>query len=169
MIATDATDVRTPDVRECFHEPVEAPVAVGEHAVARLELLEPLVEGLVSLGLEHRIVWRGAVETENGEDHAFGLIWDFDDVPQTTVPAGGRGFATYDEAGSAKLLWTVAVDPSAEDGFVATISLEAWGSDAAAREQLLDVWPVVGPLAEQHARRMLATIKSYAEDYADET
>src|SRR5262249_54001882 len=164
---THDTDVRTPDISECFHEPIEAPTALGEAAVGRLELLEPLVEGLVSLGLERRIVWHGDVETEDG-DRAFGLIWDFDDVPQATVPAGGRGFTSYAEAGSAKLLWTVAVDPSADDGtFVGGICLQAWGSDYSAREQLLDVWPVVGPLAEQHARRMLATIKSYAEDYAE--
>lgn len=167
MIATHATARRTADISESFREPIEAPTGVGEAAVARLELLEPLVEGLVSLGLERRIVWHGDVETEDG-NRAFGLIWDFDDVPQTSVPAGGRGFASYAEAGSAKVLWTVAVDPCAEDGcFLATIDLEACGSDDSAREQLLDVWPVVGPLAEQHARRMLATIKSYTEDYAD--
>jgi hypothetical protein len=167
MIATHHTDVRAPDVSECFQEPVEAPASVGRAAVRRLELLQPLVEGLTSMGLEHRIVWHGEVTDEAGEKAAFGLIWDFDEVPQATVPAGAAGFASYAEAGCAKLLWEVGIEPSTDDYFVATISLEAWGTDESAREQLLDMWPIVGQVADQHAHRMLATIKSYAEDFAE--
>jgi hypothetical protein len=167
MIATQHTDVRAPDVSECFQEPVEAPATVGRAAVRRLELLQPLIEGLTSMGLEHRIVWQGELTGEAGETTAFGLIWDFDEVPQTTVPAGAAGFASYSEAGCAKLVWEVGIDPAIDEGFIATITIDAWGTDESAREQLLDMWPIVGQLADQHAHRMLSTIKSYAEDFAE--
>jgi hypothetical protein len=46
----------SPDTNECFARTIDAPLRTVEAAVARLDLIGPLVDGLIAIGLGDHIV-----------------------------------------------------------------------------------------------------------------
>ncbi len=130
-----------PDLSECYARTVEASSPAVEAAAANQDLVGPLVEGLLALGVAQHIV----TPCPNG------LIWRFD--------AGAPG--------RIRLAWAVSVEPETDDASLVTFSVRATASDAASRERLLDAWPVIGPIVEHHAHRILRSIEALADEEAE--
>jgi hypothetical protein len=133
---------REPDLNECYGRTVDAPAATVERAAASLDLVGTLVHGLIAAGVEEHIV------TPCGD----GLVWSFDRT----------------RAGQVRLAWAVSVTPETEDATHVGLALHATASDDASRERLFEAWPVIGPVAELHAQRVLHRIEALAEDAAED-
>jgi hypothetical protein len=131
-----------PDLAESYSRTVEAPAGAVTAATARLELIGPLVGALIAIGVQDHIV----------TPYANGLVWRF-----------GRS-----DAGRVQISWAVSVAPETDDSSLVTLALEATATDPGSRDRLLDAWPVIGPLAELHARRVLHRIESLAEEAAED-
>jgi hypothetical protein len=131
-----------PDVSECYGRTVEAPEDTARAAADRLELVGPLVDGLIAVGVHEHIVTL----------HASGIVWRF-----------GRG-----EAGQVRIDWEISVAPETEDATLVQICLRATATDTASRERLFEAWPVIGPVAELHAQRVLHRIEALAEEEVDD-
>ncbi len=129
-----------PDVSELYSRTVEAPEATVRNAARSIDLVGPLVEGLIAIGVEDHIV----------TPCADGLVWRFE--PE----APGRVW----------LAWSVAVVPETADTSLVSISLSA--SDEGSRDRLLEGWPVIGPIAELQVHRVLHRIEALAEEAGDD-
>ena len=130
-----------PDVSECYSRTVEAPAYAAKNAVERLELVRPLVQGLVAVGVHDHIV----------APRPNGIVWRF---------------GKY-EPGEVQIDWTITVAPT-EDASAVSICLRATATDAASRERLFEAWPVIGPVAEVHAQRVLHRIEALAEEEVED-
>jgi hypothetical protein len=131
-----------PDVSETYGRTVEAPQHVARAAVDRLDLVGPLVQALVALGLADHIV----------TPKPSGIVWRF----------GSR------EAGNVEIDWAISVVPEMDDASLVTVALRATATDAASRDRLFEAWPVIGPIAELHAQRVLHRIESLAEEAVED-
>ena len=131
-----------PDVSECYGRTVEAPEATARAAAGKLELVGPLVEGLIAVGVDEHIV----------TPHSNGIVWRF-----------GRG-----DSGHVQIDWEISVSAETEDASLVQICLQAKASDAASRERLFEAWPVIGPVAEVHAQRILHRIEALAEEEVED-
>ena len=106
-----------PDVSETYGRTVEAPEHATRAAAERLDLIGPLVQGLVALGLADHVV----------TPKRSGIVWRF----------GAR------EAGEVKIDWRITVTPEMEDESLVTVALHATATDTASRERLFEAWPVI--------------------------
>jgi hypothetical protein len=131
-----------PDLSESYGRTVDAPAGTVERAAASLDLVGPLVHGLIAAGVEENIV----------TPCADGLVWRF-----------GQGHPEH-----VRLAWAISIAPETEDATHVGIALHATASDAAGRERLFEAWPVLGPVAELHAQRVLHRIEALAEDAAED-
>jgi len=131
-----------PAVSETFARTVEAPLATVQAAAGEIDLIGSLVEGLIALGVDDHIV----TPCSNG------LVWRFG--------AGGSE--------QVRIAWAVSVAPETEDATHVGIALHATASDETSRERLYEAWPVLGPVAELHAQRVLHRIEALAEDAAED-
>ena len=143
MLAVTTTDTSEtfpaePDVSERFARTVDAPLATVEVAAARLELIGPLVNGLIAIGLGDHIV----TPCSNG------LVWRFDPSAQ----------------GRVRLAWSVAAEAETDDASLVTLGIRVSASDDNSRERLLEAWPVLGPIMELHAHRILRSVEAMAEE-----
>jgi hypothetical protein len=135
---TSETFPAEPDVSERFARTVDAPLATVEAAAARLELIGPLVNGLIAIGLGDHIV----TPCSNG------LVWRFDPSAQ----------------GRVRLAWSVAAEAETDDASLVTLGIRVSASDDSSRERLLEAWPVLGPIMELHAHRILRSVEAMAEE-----
>lgn len=147
MLTADTIDNKQqfpvkPDVSESFARTVDAPLATVEAAVARLDLIGPLVDGLIAIGLGDHIV----TPCPNG------LVWRFDPSAQ----------------GRIRLAWSVATEAETDDASLVTLGIRVSASDETSRERLLEAWPVLGPIVELHARRILGSVDALAEEAAED-
>jgi hypothetical protein len=131
-----------PDVSETYGRTVEAPERAARAAADRLDLVGPLVQGLIALGVEDHIV----------TPQASGIVWRF-----------GAG-----EPGQVQIDWAISVSPETDDASLVTIALHATATAAASRERLFEAWPVIGPIAELHAQRVLHRIEAVAEEAVED-
>jgi len=131
-----------PDLSESYGRTVDAPAGTVKRAAASLDLVGPLVHGLIAAGVEEHIV----------TPCADGLVWRFG--------AGGSE--------QVRIAWAVSVAPETEDATHVGIALHATASDETTRERLFEAWPVLGPVAELHAQRVLHRIEALAEDAAED-
>lgn len=131
-----------PDLSETYGRTVDAPAVTVERAAASLDLVGPLVHGLIAAGVEEHIV----------TPCADGLVWRF---------GAGR-------SEQVRLAWAVSVTPETEDATHVGIALHATASGESSRERLFEAWPVLGPVAELHAQRVLHRIEALAEDAAED-
>ena len=129
--------VSEPDVSETYVRTVEAPEHAARAAADRLDLVGPLVQGLVALGVADHIM----------TPKPSGIVWRF----------GAR------EAGEMRIDWRITVTTETDDASLVTIALHATATDTASRERLFEAWPVIGPVAELHAQRVLHRIEAVAE------
>ena len=133
---------REPDLNESYGRTVDAPAATVERAAASLDLVGTLVQGLVAAGVQEHIV----------TPCADGLVWSFD----------------RSRSGQVRLAWAVSVTPETDDATHVGLALHAIASDDTSRERLFEAWPVIGPVAELHAQRVLHRIEALSEDAAED-
>ena len=146
MLAVEETrspigQAHEPDVSELHSRTVEAPEATVRRAAASIDVVGPLVDGLIAMGVRDHIV----TPCSNG------LVWSFDEA----------------DDGQVRLAWDVSVIPETEETTLVAIALRATASNEAGRERLLDAWPVLGPVAELHVERALHRIEALAEDISE--
>jgi len=147
VLAATTTETREtfpakPDVSERFARTVDASLATVEAATARLDLIGPLVNGLIAIGLGDHIV----TPCSNG------LVWRFDPSTQ----------------GRVRLAWSVAAEAETDDASLVTLAIRVSASDDSSRERLLEAWPVLGPIMELHAHRILHSVEAMAEESAED-
>ena len=130
-----------PDVSESYFKTVEAPQALVEGVAARLDLVGPLVQSLIAVGVGEHIV----------TPRPNGLVWRFDAAGACRVAVA----------------WSIDVEAESDDVSVVNIVVEMTASSEAARERLIEAWPVIGPLVEVHAHRLLHAVEQRAEEYAE--
>ncbi len=133
---------REPDLVESYSRVVEASAPSVQAAVNRLDLVGPLVEGLIAIGVAEHI----------STPCSDGLVWRF----------GGS------ESGRARVGWRITVSPETDDTSLVTLALRATASDEQARDRLYEAWPVIGPIAELHAVKVLHRIEALAEADAED-
>jgi hypothetical protein len=131
-----------PDLSESYSRVVEASAPTVQAAVGRFDLVGPLVEGLIAIGVAEHV----------GTPCSDGLVWRF----------GGS------ESGRVKIAWHISVAPETDETSLVTLSLQATASDERSRERLYEAWTVLGPVAELHAKRVLHRIESLAEETAED-
>jgi hypothetical protein len=127
-----------PDLTECFACTIDAPLATVDAAIARIDLIGPLVDGLLAIGVGDHIV----------APCANGLVWRFD----RSAP------------GRVRLAWSIDAEAETDDASLVTLIVRVSTSDAASRERLLGAWPVLGPVVELYARRVLHGVAGTAEE-----
>jgi hypothetical protein len=138
--ATTAFSPR-PAVSEVFARTVDAPLDAVQAAAANIDLIGPLVDGLIALGVDDHVV----APCSNG------LVWRFDRSGYRRV----------------RLAWSLQVEPETEDASLVTLAIRFSGSDDVASDRMLEAWPVLGPIVELHAKRILHAVEALAEE-ADE-
>jgi len=146
MLATDNIVVQAelrpePDLAECYSRGVEAPAPAVRTAAGKLDLVGPLVDGLIAIGVDEHIA------TPCGD----GLVWRF----------GADGSRV-------RITWAISVTPETDETSLVTLALSATGSDERSSERLLEAWPVLGPIAELHAKRVLHRIEALAEEAGED-
>lgn len=131
-----------PDLAESYSRVVEASASSVQAAVNRLDLVGPLVEGLIAIGVAEHV----------GTPCPDGLVWRF----------------SGSENGRVRFSWRMTVAPETDDTSLVTLAFKATASDEASRERLYESWPVLGPVAELHAKRVLHRIESLAEEAGED-
>jgi len=130
-----------PDIAECYSRVVEAPAPGVRATAGRLDLVGPLVDGLIAIGVDEHIA------TPCGD----GLVWRF----------GADGSRV-------RVAWAISVTPETDETSLVTLALSATASDERSSERLLEAWPVLGPVAELHAKRILHRIEALAEEAGED-
>ena len=131
-----------PDLAESYSRVVEASASSVQAAVKRLDLVGPLVEGLIAIGVAEHV----------GTPCPDGLVWRF----------GGS------ESGRVRFSWRLTVTPETDDTCLVALAVQATASDEGSRDRLYEAWSVLGPVAELHAKRVLHRIESLAEEAAED-
>ena len=146
MLTANTRDTSTfparPDVSETFARTVDSPLPTVKASVARVDLIGPLVEGLIAIGVGNHIL----------TPCANGLVWRFD--------SSGHG--------RVRLAWALDAEAETDDASLVTLGVRLSASDDAARERLFEAWPVLGPIVELHARRVLHAVEELAEGAEDD-
>jgi hypothetical protein len=130
-----------PAVSEVFARTVDAPLGAVQEAAANIDLIGPLVDGLIALGVDDHVV----APCSNG------LVWRFDRSEYRRV----------------RVAWSLQVEPETDDATLVTLAVRFSGSDDVASDRMLEAWPVLGPIVELHAKRILHAVETLAEE-ADE-
>ena len=146
MLSTTDTEATTafsprPAVSEVFARTVDAPLGAVQSAAASIDLIGPLVDGLIALGVDDHVV----------APCANGLVWRFDRSEYRRV----------------RVAWSLQVEAETDDATLVTLAVRFSGSDDAASDRMLEAWPVLGPIVELHAKRILHAVEALAEE-ADE-
>jgi hypothetical protein len=100
------------------------------------------VDGLIAIGLGDHIV----TPCPNG------LVWRFDPSAQ----------------GRVRLAWSIAAEAETDEASLLTLGIHVSASDDSSRERLLEAWPMLGPIIELHARRILHSVDALAEEADDD-
>jgi hypothetical protein len=142
MLSTDTQETTAfsprPAVSEVFARTVDAPVGTVQAAAARIDVIGSLVDGLIALGVDDHVV----APCPNG------LVWRFDRSEYRRV----------------RIAWSLQVEAETDDATLVSLAVRFSGSDDAASDRLLEAWPVLGPIVELHARRVLHAVETLAEE-----
>jgi hypothetical protein len=139
--------VLQPEITESFDRELAAPPKEAQAALTHLDPLHTLVTALEAFGLGSRLLTSRRA-SEDGT-HVYSLVVRLGDAP---VPS------------HVELVWRVAVEPYGADGSLISVDVEAAATDSASSRTLLDGWPLLGPLAADRARHILAGIADYDVD-----
>src|SRR5438046_4125080 len=128
-----------------FHKPISAPPKTVFAVLRKFESRARLEESLAALGVEDRVISSHRIELAPRRASGYSLVWKLAD--------GCR----------AEIGWTALVRGDGYgDGSLLSIRVRASAADARSRAQLLAAWPVLGQMAEQHARRTLNAVAELA-------
>jgi hypothetical protein len=126
-----------------FHKPISASPETAYAVLRQFESRARLEESLAALGVDDRVISSHRIELAPRRASGYSIVWKLAD--------GCR----------AEITWTALVRSDGYgDGSLLSIRVRASADDARSRAQLLAAWPVLGQMAEQHARR---TLKAVAE------
>jgi hypothetical protein len=170
------------EVAERHETPVRAPASVTYAAARALDLDEsPLIRGIFAgrsllmgstapakakqesfLEEVRRLGW-GILAEEQGRELVMGAItepWEAD-VKFTSVPP--TDFASFDEPGYAKIVWTLAVEPLGVDRSVFRTETRVATTDPASRARFRRYWAIFSPGILLIRRETLRLVKRAAE------
>jgi hypothetical protein len=134
-----------------FHKPISASPETAYGVLRQFESRERLVESLEALGVADRVISSHRVELAPRQASGYSIVWRL---------AGDA---------RAEITWTALVRSDGYgDGSLLSIRVTATAPDARSRAQLLAAWPVLGQLAEQHARRTLKAVAELADRFEHE-
>jgi hypothetical protein len=157
--------VRPPEITDSFHREVAMPPEAAQAALTHLDPLQTLVTALEALGLGERFLTSRRAR-EDGTAHVYCLVLRLADTPSPTSDAD-TDLEAFAVPGHLRLVWNVSVQSEGDGASLISVRLEAAATDSASSEVLLDGWPLLGPLAEERARHILAGIADYDDDDAE--
>jgi hypothetical protein len=139
------TMTRKYDVTSTFVHKIDADSETAQEVLATIDPMRSLVDRLMALGLDDRVIWsRTGTET-------YSLIWRFGP-----------------DAGHARVDWKLAVETDGSGRPMLSIQVGGRGSDPDARLRVLRSWLLVEELSESHAGRLAQMVESYAEEKYEE-
>ena len=128
-----------------FHKPISAAPETAYAVLRQFESRERLLESLEALGVADRVISSQRIELAPRRASGYSIVWKL---------AGDC---------RAEIIWTAVVRPDGYgSGSLLSVRVTATAPDARSRMQLLAAWPVLGQLAEQHARRTLSGVAELA-------
>ncbi len=133
-----------------FHKPISASPETTYSALLALESTPQLQRALVALGVEDRVISSHRIEIAPSRCAGYALVWWL---------AGGC---------RAEITWMASVKSDGDGGSLLSIAMRADAGDERSYPELLTAWPVLGRLADMHARRTLAAVAELADQYAGE-
>lgn len=133
-----------------FHKPISASPETAYAVLRQFESRARLEESLAALGVEDRVISSHRIELAPRRASGYSLVWKLADDCR------------------AEVTWTALVRGDGESGSILSVRLNASAADARSRTKLLAAWPVLGRMAEQHARRTLAAVAELADRFEDE-
>jgi hypothetical protein len=151
------------DVTDTLVATVDAEPEAVSAALEQLDLTASAAAALSALGGVHRVALAPALlAARPGQELVFGLIWRHEGATETVDPASVQ---TFDTPGHVKVIWDLSVQPGALEGALLSMTRRFAATDAATRARLLDNWGIIGTVAGSLARRTVAAVKAYAEDW----
>ena len=132
---------RTYDVTSTFVQPIDTAPDTAEEVLATIDPMRSLVDRLMALGLDDRVIWsRTGAETQS-------LIWRFGP-----------------DAGHARIDWKLAVETDGSGRPMLSLQVGGRGSDPDARVRVLRAWLLVEELSKGHAGRLARMVEDYVEE-----
>ena len=132
---------RTYDVSSTFVQMIDVDPDEAEGVLATIEPMRSLVDRLMALGLDDRVIWsRTGAQTHS-------LIWRFGP-----------------DAGHARIDLKVAVETNGDGRAALSLEIGGRGSDPDARMRVLRAWLLVEELCKGHAGRLARMVEAYTED-----
>src|SRR3954452_14528445 len=133
-----------------YHAPVNAGPDKTYAVLRRFESRASLDDALAALRADHHVVSRHKIGLVPRRATGYSLVW--------RLGNGGR----------AEIVWSALVRDDGDGGSLLSIRVRAFADDATSRAALLAAWPLLGPLAEQHAKRTLRAVAEFAERFPEE-
>ncbi|HEY1596515.1 MAG TPA: hypothetical protein VGF74_14045 [Thermoleophilaceae bacterium] len=137
-------------ITSSFHKPINAGPDKTYAVLRRFESRARLDEALMAMGVEDRVISSHRIGLTPRRASGYSLVW--------RLGNGGR----------AEIVWSALVRHATEGGSLLSIRVRAFADDANSRAGLLAAWPVLGPLAEHHAKRTIHAVKEFAERFPEE-
>ena len=133
------------DVTSTFVHKIDADSETAQEVLATIDPMRSLVDRLMALGLDDRVIWsRTGTAT-------YSLIWRFGP-----------------DAGHARIDWKLAVETDGTGRPMLSVQVGGRGSDADARVRVLRSWLLVEELSKSHAGRLAQMVEDYAEEGYEE-
>ncbi|HEY2604156.1 MAG TPA: hypothetical protein VGI67_21545 [Thermoleophilaceae bacterium] len=126
-----------------FYKPIDAPPAASYAALTRLECTARLERAFAAMGVDDRIISAHRIQLAPRRAAGYAIVW--------RLAGGGR----------AEVSWTASV-AGASEGSLLSIAVRAYAQDDESYEEMLTAWPLLGRIAELHARRTLAAVAELA-------
>ena len=139
-----------PAITKNYHAPVNAGPDKTYAVLRRFESRARLDEALAALGADDRVISSHQIGLVPRRATGYSLVW--------RLGNGGR----------AEIVWSALVRDDGDGGSLLSIRVRAFAEDATSRAGLLAAWPVLGPLAEQHAKRTLRAVAEFADRFPEE-
>lgn len=133
-----------------FHKPISASPETTYNALRSLDPAPRMQRALAALGVEDRMLSSHRIQIAPRRTTGYALVWWL---------AGDC---------RAEITWMASVKSDGHDGSLLSISARAECADERGYEQLLIAWPLLGKLAELHARRTLAAVAELAGQLAED-
>jgi hypothetical protein len=112
-------------------------------------------------GVDRMVLAPALLAAQPGPELVFGLVWRYEGPTETIDPASMQ---TFDTPGHVKVIWDLSVQPGALEGALLSMTRRFAATDEATRARLLDGWGIIGTVANSLARRIVAAVKTYAEE-----
>lgn len=134
-----------------FHKPISASPDTAYAALKSLDPAPRMQRALGALGVADRVISSHRVEIAPRRTTGYALVW--------WLAGDSR----------AEITWMASVRGDGDEGSLLSISARAEADDDRAYDQLLAAWPLLGRLAELHARRTLSAVAELADQLAEDS